>query len=75
LPGWSANHNLGEALVVADRLDDRHCRLRVSDQKKEGCRAAVHELVAHGGGIEHTHVEFDDRAAAGREVVPKDAGP
>ena len=55
-------------------LDDRHCRLRVADQKKEGCRAVVDEFVAHGRGGERAHVEFDDGAAAWSEVVPQDAG-
>jgi hypothetical protein len=61
-------------MVVADGLDDRHCRLRVADQKKEGCRVIVDEFVAHCRGGERAHVEFDDGAAAWSEVVPQNAG-
>ena len=56
-----------EALVAADRLDDRHCRLRMTDQKKEGCRAIVDEFVAHARGRGRAHVEFDDGTAAWSE--------
>jgi hypothetical protein len=73
-PGWLTDHDLGEALVAADRLDDRRRRLRVADQTKDGCRVVVDELVAHGRGVEHAHVEFDDGAAVWREVVLNDAG-
>jgi hypothetical protein len=69
LPGRSTDHDVGEAPVTADSLDDRHCRLRVADQKKEGRRATVEEFVAHGRGGERTHVEFGDG-----EVVPQNAG-
>jgi len=75
LPGRGTDHDPGEALVAADRPDDRHCRLRVADQEKDGCHAAAGELVAQGRGGERTHVELDDGAATWREVVPEDAGP
>jgi hypothetical protein len=63
-PAGAPISDLGEALVAVDRLDDRHCRLLVADQKKEGCRAVVDEFVAHGRGSERAHVEFDHGAAA-----------
>ncbi len=50
LPGRSTDHDLGEALVAADGLDDRHGRLRVADQQQERGRAIVDERVAHGRG-------------------------
>jgi hypothetical protein len=59
---------------VADGLDDRHCRVRVADQKKESCRAIVDELVAQRRGGERAHVEFDDSAAAWSEVLPQNVG-
>jgi len=75
LPGRSTDRDLGEALVAADRLHDRHGRLREADQQKEDCRAAAGEFVAHGRGGERARIEFDHGAAARREAVPKDAGP
>jgi len=72
--GRSTDKDLGEALVAADGFDDRHCRIRVADQKKEGCRATVDQCVAHGRGGERAHVEFGDGAAACSEVVPQNAG-
>lgn len=65
----------GEALVTADSSDDRRGRLRGAGQKKDGGRAVVDELVAHGRGVEHAHVEFDGRAATWSEVVLNYAGP
>jgi hypothetical protein len=75
LPGWSTHQDLGEALVVADRPDDRHGRFREADQQEEGCRAAAGEFVAHGRGGERAHIELDHGAAARSQVVPEDAGP
>jgi hypothetical protein len=60
---------------VANTLDDRHSRLRVADQKKQGSRAALEELVAHGSRIDHTQIEFNNGACARREIVPKDPDP
>ena len=59
---------------MADGLDNRHCRLRVADQKKEGCRAIVDEFVAHRRERERAHIEFDDGAAARSKIVPQNAG-
>jgi hypothetical protein len=70
LPGRSTDHDPGEAVVAADSPDDRHCRLRVADQKQDSGRAMFDEFVAHVA-----HVEFDHGAGAWREIVPQDAGP
>jgi hypothetical protein len=75
LPGRSTDHDLGKTLVAADSFDDRHCRLRMADQKKEGGHAIVDEFVAHRRGGKRTHVEFDDGAATWSEIVPQNAGP
>ena len=74
LPGWSTYQDPGEARVVTHSFDDRHRRLRETDQKKKRRRAMLDELVARRRRVERPHVEFDDRAAAWREVVPQNAG-
>lgn len=63
LPGRSTDQELGEALVLADLLDDRDRRLRVADKEQESCGAAVDEEVAQGGEGEGTNVEFKNGAA------------
>jgi hypothetical protein len=47
----------------------------VAGQDKEGAGAIAGELVAHPGRGERAQVEFDDGAAARREVVPQNPGP
>ncbi|MEV4101714.1 hypothetical protein AB0J42_15760 [Nonomuraea sp. NPDC049649] len=46
LSGRSTDHHIREAPVAADGLDDRHRRLRVTGQEKQGRRAALGDLVA-----------------------------
>jgi hypothetical protein len=48
---------------------------RVAGQQEEGRRALGDEFVAHRGGAERVHVEFDEGAAARSEVVPQNPGP
>ena len=45
----------------------------MADQEKERRRATVGEFVAEGRGGERAHVELDDGAAAGSEVVTQRA--
>ena len=58
-------------VVVLSHVDERRwCVARLLDGEKMARR-----FIADGRGAERAPVEFDDGAAAWREVIPENAGP